>query len=99
MDVEIHTKEHTDEFGRPVIAYHSNNRKDPIEIHKSRDGFQFIEVRMKPAVPKELQGWYTNENLLDHKIRHYLMNLKPTKSVMRDIKTARREAHKASQEE
>lgn len=99
MDADITVKERKDEFGRPVIEYHSPKRKDPIEIHKSRDGFQFIEVRMAPSVPKELQGWYTSENLLDKKIRHYLNTVKMTKATERDLKTARREAQKASQEE
>ena len=99
MADEITVKERKDEFGRPVVEYHSPKRKEPIEIHKSRDGFQFIEVRMSPSVPKELQGWYTSENLLDKKIRHYLKNVKMTKTVERDLKTARREAQKASREE
>lgn len=100
MAVEITVEEKMDERGKPVIVYHCpEKRSAPFEIHKSNDGFQFIEVRSKGPIPKELGGRFTSENLLDKKLRHYLDTCKQTTGARREEFAKERAARKAAKKE
>ena len=89
----------SDEFGKILIEYTTPKRKEPIYLSKGQDGFAFYEVRVSPSVPKQLSGRFLSENEAHKKILRYIDTLKMTKATERDLKTARREAQKASQEE
>lgn len=99
MAVEVATKTSYDTKGRPVISYFCPEKRiEPLEIRKSKDGFQFIEVTSPSGnVPSELTGRYTSENLLDKKIRHYLNHCKETVSARRENFAKAREQRKAKQ--
>ena len=97
MAVKITVETSMDSRGKPVISYHCPEKRiEPLQIVKSQDGFQFLEVvSSKGNPPAELSGLYTSENLLDKKIRHYLEHCKETPTARRENFAKEREARKA----
>lgn len=91
-DAEIIKEVVPNRYGYPTINYKCPEKsKATYSIVKSKNGFAFlsIEIDMGP-LPKALSGQFTRESEAEKCLLAYLKNMKPTATVDRDKKTAKR---------